>query len=149
MYYLNWVQENIRKVNSATNGEIGYIHIPDMSVAGLNEFAKYFYPQLNKKGLIIDDRGNAGGNVSEMIIERLSRHVTRSTMLRNVTVPSPVPEAMMLGPKVMLIDNYSASDGDLFPYSFKQHHLGKVIGMRTWAELLASRELCPSLMEQA
>jgi len=136
LYYLNWVQENIRKVNTATNGQIGYIHIPDMSVSGLNEFAKYFYPQLNKKGLIIDDRGNAGGNVSEMIIERLSRQVTRSTMLRNVTVPRPVPEAMMLGPKVMLIDNYSASDGDLFPYSFKKHKLGKVIGMRTWGGVI-------------
>jgi tricorn protease len=132
LYYFNWVQNNIKKVNEATNGQIGYIHIPDMSAAGLNEFAKYFYPQLNKKGLIIDDRGNGGGNVSPMIIERLSRQVTRATMMRNLSVPRSVPSEMMLGPKVMLIDNYSASDGDLFPYAFKKHALGKVIGMRTW-----------------
>lgn len=136
LYYLNWVQENMRKVNTATNGQIGYLHVPDMSVEGLNEFAKYFYPQLNKKGLIIDDRGNAGGNVSEMIIERLSRQVTRASMYRNATVPRSVPEGMMLGPKVMIIDNYSASDGDLFPYSFKKHQLGKVIGMRSWGGVI-------------
>ncbi|HRZ77550.1 MAG TPA: PDZ domain-containing protein, partial [Bacteroidales bacterium] len=60
LYYYNWVQENIRKVNEATNGEVGYIHIPDMVTTGLNEFAKYFYPQLTKKALIIDGRGNGG-----------------------------------------------------------------------------------------
>lgn len=132
LYYYNWVQGNIRKVNQATNGQIGYIHIPDMSAEGLNEFSKYFYPQLNKKGLIIDDRGNGGGNVSPMIIERLSRQVTRATMTRNSTIPRSVPSEMMLGPKVLLIDNYSASDGDLFPYAFKKHKLGQVIGMRSW-----------------
>ena len=79
LYYYNWVQDNIRKVSEATDGQIGYIHIPDMSVNGLNEFVKYFYPQLkNKKGLIIDDRGNGGGNVSSMIIERLRRELTHT-----------------------------------------------------------------------
>ena len=72
LYYYNWVQNNIRKVNEATDGKVGYIHIPDMGVDGLNEFVKHYYPQLMKKALIIDDRGNGGGNVSPMIIERLS-----------------------------------------------------------------------------
>jgi tricorn protease len=103
-----------------------------MGVAGLNEFAKYFYPQLDKKALIVDDRGNGGGNVSPMIIERLRREVTRTTMQRNAAEGHAVPTEMMLGPKVLLIDNYSASDGDLFPYAFKKHQIGKVIGMRTW-----------------
>lgn len=60
LYYYNWVQNNIRKVSEATNGEVGYIHIPDMGVDGLNEFVKHYYPQLGKKALIIDDRGNGG-----------------------------------------------------------------------------------------
>lgn len=132
LYYYRWVQDNIRKVSEATHGEVGYIHIPDMGVEGLNEFAKYFYPQLDKKALIIDDRGNGGGNVSPMIIERLRREVTRSVMERNRTDGHPVPTEMMIGPKVLLIDNYSASDGDLFPYAFEKHHIGKVVGMRTW-----------------
>jgi tricorn protease len=132
LYYYRWVQNNIRKVSEATHGEVGYVHIPDMGVAGLNEFAKYFYPQLDKKALIVDDRGNGGGNVSPMIIERLRREVTRTTMQRNAAEGHAVPTEMMLGPKVLLIDNYSASDGDLFPYAFKKHQIGKVIGMRTW-----------------
>ncbi len=143
LYYFNWVEENIRKVNEATNGEVGYIHVPDMGPEGLNEFAKYFYPQLSKKALIIDDRGNGGGNVSPMLIERLSREVTRANMARNVLDLNQTPRQMMLGPKVLLINQYSASDGDLFPYAFKKHQLGKVIGVRTWGGVVGIRGSLP------
>jgi tricorn protease len=143
LYYYNWVQNNIRKVDKATNGEVGYIHIPDMGPEGLNEFVKYFYPQLAKKALIIDDRGNGGGNVSPMILERLSREIQRSNMARNVETPSYTPTKMMLGPKVLLINNYSASDGDLFPYGFKKYQLGKVIGKRTWGGVVGIRGSLP------
>ncbi len=143
LYYYNWVQNNIRKVDKATGGQVGYIHIPDMGAEGLNEFVKYFYPQLNKKALIIDDRGNGGGNVSPMIIERLSREITRSNMVRNVDLIGHTPTKMMLGPKVLLIDNYSASDGDLFPYGFKKHQLGKVIGKRSWGGVVGIRGSLP------
>lgn len=132
LYYYNWVQNNIEKVSEATNGEVGYIHIPDMGVNGLNEFAKMFYPQLNKKALIIDDRGNGGGNVSPMILERLMREAGRANMRRNLPDPTPVPRQTLLGPKVCLIDKYSASDGDLFPYGFKRFGIGTVIGTRSW-----------------
>ncbi len=143
LYYFTWVQNNINKVNKATNGEVGYIHVPDMGTEGLNEFVKYFYPQLAKKALIIDDRGNGGGNVSPMLIERLQRELTRSNMARNVEIPSHTPQQMMLGPKVLLINNYSASDGDLFPYGFKKHQLGKVIGVRTWGGVVGIRGSLP------
>ncbi len=83
LYYYNWVQNNIEKVNNATNGTVGYIHIPDMGPDGLNEFVKHYYPQLTKKALIIDDRGNGGGNVSPMITERLKRTATFFTMHTN------------------------------------------------------------------
>jgi tricorn protease len=129
LYYYNWVQNNIKKVNEATNGQVGYIHIPNMVTEGLNEFVKNFYPQLQKRALIIDDRGNGGGNVSPMIIERLRRAVTRANMSRDVTAPDWTPEQAFIGPKVLLINQYSASDGDLFPYGFKKHKLGKVIVM--------------------
>jgi tricorn protease len=145
LYYFNWVQKNIEYVNEKTNGQVGYIHIPDMGPGGLNEFAKYFYPQLDKKGLIIDDRGNGGGNVSPMIIERLRREVTRATMRRNFPEGNPVPNRMMLGPKVLLIDRYSASDGDLFPYSFKKHGLGTVIGTRSWGGVVGITGSLPFL----
>jgi tricorn protease len=142
LYYYNWVQENIRKVNEATNGEVGYIHIPDMGPAGLNEFVKYFYPQLTKRAVIIDDRGNGGGNVSPMIIERLKREAVIMRMARNT---DPVPERIpfLWGPKICLIDQYSASDGDLFPYQFKQLNLGKLVGTRTWGGVIGIRGSLP------
>ncbi len=143
LYYYSWVQNNIKKVSEATKGEVGYIHIPDMGVEGLNEFVKYFYPQLDKKALIIDDRGNGGGNVSPMILERLQREATRANMARNVTIPGHTPQQMMLGPKVLLIDHYSASDGDLFPYGFKKHGIGKVVGTRSWGGVVGIRGSLP------
>ncbi|MCF8366200.1 MAG: PDZ domain-containing protein [Bacteroidales bacterium] len=142
LYYYAWVHENIRKVNEASNGQIGYIHIPDMGPGGLNEFVKYFYPQMRKKALIIDDRGNGGGNVSPMIIERLRRELSLMGMGRN-NVGEPTPGAMMLGPMVCLINGYSASDGDLFPYQFKKHDLGKLIGTRTWGGVVGIRGSLP------
>ncbi|MEA3494805.1 MAG: PDZ domain-containing protein [Bacteroidota bacterium] len=142
LYYYNWVQENIRKVNEATDGKVGYIHIPDMGVAGLNEFVKYFYPQLGKKALIIDDRGNGGGNVSPMIIERLRREISRANVARN-TVKTATPKQMLHGPMVCLINEYSASDGDLFPFQFKKHKLGKIIGKRSWGGVTGIRGSLP------
>jgi tricorn protease len=142
LYYLNWVRDNIEKVNKATNGQVGYIHIPDMGAAGLNEFVKYFYPQLGKKALIIDDRGNGGGNVSPMIIERLSRELTMMGMSRNTGVNTK-PRQMMVGPKVVLFNNYSASDGDFFAYQFKKLGLGKTIGVRSWGGVVGIRGSLP------
>jgi len=143
LYYYNWVQENIRKVTKATNGEVGYLHIPDMGPDGLNEFSRHFYPQLHKKALIIDDRGNGGGNVSPMILERLQREVQRANMSRNAKVPGHTPGQMMLGPKVLLINQYSASDGDLFPYGWRKYGLGKIIGVTTWGGVVGIRGPLP------
>ncbi len=142
LYYYNWVQGNIDKVNEATDGQVGYIHIPDMSAQGLNEFVKYYYPQLKKRALIIDDRGNGGGNVSPMIIERLRRELTLMRISRNGS-PRTGPAGLMHGPKVMLVDNYSASDGDLFPYQFKTLEMGKLIGKRTWGGVVGIRGPLP------
>lgn len=142
LYYFNWVQENIEKVNKATDGKVGYIHIPDMGRHGLNEFVKYFYPQLRKKALIIDVRGNGGGNVSPMIIDRLRREIVMVEMARNTT-PRPDPNEAVLGPMVCLIDEFSASDGDIFPYRFKMMKLGKLIGKRTWGGVVGIRGSLP------
>ena len=136
LYHFEWVQNNIKKVEEATNGRVGYIYIPDMGAEGLNEFARYYYPQLDKEALIIDDRANGGGNVSPMIIERLLRQPYRMTMSRTSSRTETVPDGTQVGPKVLLINKYSASDGDLFPWSFKANNLGKVIGTRTWGGII-------------
>ena len=143
LYYYNMVQNNIEKVSKATNGQVGYIHIPDMGPEGLNEFVKYFYPQLTKKALIIDDRGNGGGNVSPMIIERLRREAAMWTITRNGTQAEIKPNQMMNGPKVLLFNKYSASDGDLFPWQFKHYKLGTTIGTRSWGGVVGIRGSLP------
>lgn len=136
LYHYNWVQKNLKRVEEATQGRVGYIYIPDMISDGLNEFARYFYPQLDKEALIIDDRANGGGNVSPMIIERLLRKPYRMTMYRTSTKTGTIPDATQYGPKVLLINKYSASDGDLFPWSFKANEIGTVIGTRTWGGIV-------------
>lgn len=143
--YYNWVEENRQKVEKATNGRVGYIHIPDMSMDGLNEFVKYFYPQLKKEALIIDDRYNGGGNVSPMIIERLRRILLVAKHARNQEVVGTNPDAVMTGPMVCLLNEISASDGDLFPYQFNKAGLGPLIGKRSWGGVIGIRGSLPFL----
>jgi tricorn protease len=144
LYYLRWVQGNIEKVSKATDGKVGYLHIPNMGVDGLNEFVKYFYPQTRKEGMIIDVRGNGGGNVSPMIIERLRRQLALISIARNTAI-SPDPDAMVLGPQAMLIDEFSASDGDIVGYRFRKAGLGPLIGKRTWGGVVGIRGSLPLL----
>ena len=144
LYYYDWVQTNVEKANKATDGKVGYIHIPDMGTGGLNEFVKQFYPQIRKKALIVDVRGNGGGFVSGMIIERLRREIAMITIARN-TIAYPEPDEMIYGPMVCLADEFSASDGDIFPYRFKKYNLGKIIGKRTWGGVVGYRGSLPLL----
>jgi tricorn protease len=144
LYYFDWVQANLEKVSKATNGRVGYMHLPDMGVPGLNEFAKYFYPQAGKEAMIVDVRSNGGGNVSPMIIERLRRELVMVDISRNGT-PQADPGPMILGPKVLLADEFSASDGDLVTYRFKIHKIGPVIGKRTWGGVVGIRGTLPLL----
>ena len=136
LYHYAWVLKNIRTVEKLSGGRVGYIYIPDMGPEGLSEWARYYYPQLDKEALIIDDRANGGGNISPMIIERLQRKAYRLTMRRGSSMVGTIPEGTHTGPKVLLINKYSASDGDLFPWSFKANNLGTVIGTRTWGGIV-------------
>lgn len=142
--YFDWVEGRRKIVDEKTNGRVGYIHIPDMGLGnGLAEFVKYFYSQLDKEALIIDDRYNGGGNVSPMIIERLRREIGIAQFIRNQDSISAKPDATMTGPVVCLINQMSMSDGDLFPYQFKHYGLGKLIGKRTWGGVIGIRGSLP------
>ncbi|MEW6368319.1 MAG: S41 family peptidase [Acidobacteriota bacterium] len=140
--YVDWVLANRRKVDQATGGRVGYIHIPDMGGDGLNEFARTFYAQIRKEGLIVDVRYNGGGFVSEMIIERLRRVLAGMGTARNAA-ETTYPASVFTGPMVCLINQYSASDGDIFPYYFKKYGLGPLIGMRTWGGVVGIRGYSP------
>ncbi|MFL6582982.1 MAG: PDZ domain-containing protein [Chthoniobacterales bacterium] len=142
LYSLAWVHKNIEEVNKKTNGEVGYLHIPDMGRPGLNEFTKLYFPQIRKKGLIVDVRGNGGGFVSPLVIERLRRALVMVEIARNGT-PQSNPPQTFLGPMVTLCDEFSASDGDIFPYRFKSMGLGKLIGKRTWGGVVGIRNPLP------
>jgi len=124
LYYLNWVNNNIEKVNKATNGRVGYLHIPNMGVDGLNEFIKYYFPQLEKEALVVDVRGNGGGFVSSIIIENLRRVAAMISVTRN-SKPETNPEGTLYGPMVMLCDEFSASDGDIVTYRFKTYNMAR------------------------
>ncbi|HEX8251942.1 MAG TPA: PDZ domain-containing protein [Thermoanaerobaculia bacterium] len=142
LYYNAWVRKNVDYVAKQTNGEVGYIHIPDMGQGGLNQFTKQYFPQIKKKALIVDVRGNGGGFVSPLVIERLRRALVMIDMARNGT-PQPDPSQTFLGPMVALCNEFSASDGDIFPFRFKAMGLGKLIGKRTWGGVVGIRNALP------
>jgi tricorn protease len=126
------VEQNRRKVDELSHGRIGYMHLPDMGEAGIREFIKWYYPQLRKDALLIDDRANGGGNISRMVIQRLSRTMLGLDYARTRATPSVYPESVFIGPKAVLLDGNSASDGDIFPWMFRAAKLGVLIGERSW-----------------
>ncbi|MGI9035573.1 MAG: S41 family peptidase [Pyrinomonadaceae bacterium] len=132
LIYLDWVTANRRRVSEMTNGRVGYIHIPDMGAAGIREFIKWYYPQLDKEGMVVDVRANGGGNVSRMIIERLRRKVLGLNYFRTNEQPTTYPDGAAPNAMVAILNENSASDGDIFPYMFRQAGLGLLVGKRSW-----------------
>ena len=133
--YLDWVASRRAYVEKASGGRIGYIHLPDTGAQGNRELVKGFYPQVSKDALIIDDRYNGGGFIPDRMIELFDRPVL-NYWVRRGQPPSATPAFAHVGPKVMLINGYSASGGDALPYYFRKRQLGTIIGTRTWGGLI-------------
>jgi tricorn protease len=132
LLYLQQVNANRERVDRLSNGRVGYLHVPDMGEAGSYEFLKWFYPQLRKEGLVVDVRSNGGGNVSQWLIERLDTKLLGTSFGRIDDYLDTYPQTVFYGPKVCLLNETSASDGDIFPYMFRQAGLGLLIGKRSW-----------------
>jgi tricorn protease len=130
--YLDLVLANQKRVAQLSGGKVGYIHIPDMGAPGLREFIKWYYPQIRKEGLVVDVRANGGGNVSRMLIERLRRQLLGMNYQRTSEIPATYPDQVFVGPMAAILDEYSSSDGDIFPYMFRQAKLGPLVGKRSW-----------------
>ncbi|HEX3431528.1 MAG TPA: S41 family peptidase [Rhizomicrobium sp.] len=127
----DWIDHNRAIVDKMSGGRIAYMYLSDMEAVGTEQFIRQFYPQMDKQALIVDDRWNGGGNVDQILLERLRRILVGLNTNREAGNTS-IPQQLILGPKVCLINNYSASDGDIFPYFFRKYGLGPLIGTRTW-----------------
>jgi len=133
--YLSWVEENRRKVEDSTKGRVGYIYVPSTGTEGQNELIRQFIPQRTKEGLIIDERFNSGGQIPDRFIELLNRPVFNYWARRDQT-DLQTPFVSHDGPKVMLINGWSGSGGDAFPYYFRKAGLGPLVGTRTLGGLI-------------
>jgi len=133
--YRAWVEANRRMVDELSDGRIGYIYVPNTGVQGQNELFRQFFGQSGKEALLIDERWNGGGQIPNRFIELLDRPRTNYWYRRDGK-DWPWPYDSHQGPKAMLINGAAGSGGDMFPWLFKHHELGKLIGTRTWGGLV-------------
>lgn len=127
----DWMEENRRKVEELSGGKLGYIYLPDTGRAGYELFNRDFYAQLDKQGLIIDERYNSGGAPADYFVESLKR-ASLSTYAFREGADMPFPVAAVPGPRVMIINEYAGSGGDTLPWMFRQAGVGTLVGKRTW-----------------
>jgi tricorn protease len=145
LLYLDFVNGARERVARLSNGRAGYLHVPDMGAPGIYEFIKWFYPQIRKEGLVVDVRSNGGGNVSQWIIERLDTKLLGTRFGRFSEEPGTYPETVFYGHKVALLNETSASDGDIFPYMFRKAGLGPLVGKRSWGGVVGISGIGPLL----
>ncbi len=139
---LDWIESNRKQVDLMTGGRVGYVYLPDMSASGLNAFVRQFFPQIRKEGMIVDVRYNGGGFVDQLVFERLRRVLSGMQSARNWK-STTIPDEVFQGYLACLANAYTASDGDLFTYFFKQYKLGPVVGERTWGGVRGIRGYVP------
>jgi tricorn protease len=132
---ITWVEENRRKVDQASGGKLGYMHLPDTANGAYRNFNRYYFSQTDRQGMIIDERFNHGGYAADYVIDHLRRPVWNYWAPREGEIYS-TPGMIVQGPKVMIVNEYSASGGDLMPWLFKRAKLGPVVGKRTWGGLV-------------
>lgn len=134
--YLDWVKERRKMVDELSGGKIGYFHVPNTSYEGNRELFKGMLAFNDKDALIIDDRYNGGGFIPDRMIDLVNRRTLVYWHRNNIEIPMKSPGLAHDGPKVMLINGYSSSGGDAFPYFFRKTGEGKLIGTRTWGGLV-------------
>jgi len=140
----DWIARNRALVDKLSGGKIAYVYMSDMEQLGLQQFIRQFYSQLDKQALIMDDRWNGGGFIAPFALERL-RHVLVSLGVNREGAIQPEPSALINGPKVALLNHWSSSDGDIFPYLFRLYGIGKLIGTRSWGGVRGIRGYWPMM----
>jgi tricorn protease len=132
---LSWVEENIKKVDEATNGQVAYVYVPNTAYAGHQYFKRYFYPQTDKKAIIVDERFNGGGLLADYYLDILNRKKLSGWNFRHGK-DLRTPSASIDGPNVLIVNEAAGSGGDYFPWAFRKMNLGTIVGKRTWGGLV-------------
>ena len=131
----DWVEGNLKKVEQATGGRVAYVYVPNTAELGHIYFKRYFFPQADKEAIIVDERFNGGGSLADYYIDFLKRQFYAMWATR-YGHDYRTPNAMIPGPKVMLVNETAGSGGDFLPWLFRKSGLGKIIGKRTWGGLV-------------
>jgi tricorn protease len=132
---LDWIEGNRRKVSELSGGKVAYVYMPNTGGSGYTNFNRYFYSQLDKQGLVLDERYNEGGFIADYVADTL-RRIPLSGAIERDGKPMHDPVGAIFGPKVMLINQNSGSGGDAMPWYFKKAGIGKLVGTRTWGGLV-------------
>jgi tricorn protease len=126
-----WIEHNREVVDKASGGRIAYVYLSDMESLGMEQFIRQFYAQMDKQALLVDERWNGGGFIDQIVLERLRRVLVGLSVDRE-RAPATIPQQLIVGPKACLLNHYSGSDGDIFPFYFRKYGLGPLIGTRSW-----------------
>ena len=131
----DWVEGNLKKVTEATNGKVAYVYVPNTAQEGHDYFKRYFFPQVDRQAVIVDERFNGGGDLADYYISLLTRPYQSNWHTRyGMDFKSPL--ASIAGPKIMLTDETAGSGGDMLPWMFHKFGVGTIIGKRTWGGLV-------------
>jgi tricorn protease len=140
-----WEEANRRKVDELSGGKLAYVYMPDTGQGGLASFTRYYFAQVDKRGVVIDERFNSGGQVADYVIEVLNRKLLGWWSPRYGAIYRS-PAAAVLGPKVMIINEMAGSGGDAMPWMFHHTATGTLVGKRTWGGLVGISQY-PTLMD--
>jgi tricorn protease len=131
----HWVEENRKTVDELSDGRVAYVYMPNTALEGYTNFNRYYFSQLDKEAVVLDERFNGGGSVADYVIDLLDRPLLSYWATREGK-PFATPNASIFGPKVMIINELAGSGGDAMPHFFRRRGLGKLVGKRTWGGLI-------------
>jgi tricorn protease len=132
---LDWINGNRRRVDALSGGKIAYVYMPNTAGAGYTNFNRFFYAQLDRQGVILDERYNQGGLIADYIVNVLGQKHLSNAIERDGK-PVHDPQGAIFGPKAMIINQSAGSGGDAMPWYFHKAALGTLVGTRTWGGLV-------------
>ena len=132
---LDWINSNRQKVDALSGGKVAYVYMPNTASAGYSNFNRYFYAQLDKSALVLDERYNQGGFIADYVVNVLGQKHLSNAIERDGK-PVHDPQGAIFGPKSMIINHSAGSGGDAMPWYFRKAGLGTLVGTQTWGGLV-------------